>query len=193
MWWAERSVYESAPNGRKVVYAVEMVCLLSAAAECRVEWGSSRPWRGITWPNFPFTQVNPGLGHRSCWWHLGNLIQDCSCSLIHEMGGLGFGMLHNRSRQPRPIQLYKSIQLMYLAVLTTLNMSKLLPNWGMTFGEFYTGSGWFMQSTASLSHLRTMLPESSSRPLPCQAAQSRNLVLISLEIPVHFCSFTSLI
>ena len=39
--------------------------------------------------------------------------------------------------------------------------------------------------TASLSYLRTMLPESSSRPLPCQTAQSRNLVLISLEIPVR--------
>ena len=30
-----------------------------------------------------------------------------------------------------------------------------------------------------------MLPESSSRPLPCQTAQSRNLVLISLKIPVQ--------
>ena len=39
--------------------------------------------------------------------------------------------------------------------------------------------------TASLSHLRTMLPESSSRPLPAKAAQSGNLVLISLEIPVQ--------
>ena len=41
------------------------------------------------------------------------------------------------------------------------------------------------ESTASSSHLRTMLPESSSRPLPAEAAQSRNLVLISLEIPVY--------
>ena len=40
--------------------------------------------------------------------------------------------------------------------------------------------------TASLSHLRTMLPESSSRPaaLACHTAQPRNLVLISLETPV---------
>ena len=38
--------------------------------------------------------------------------------------------------------------------------------------------------TGSLSNMYTILPESISRPLPAQMAQSRNLVLISLEIPV---------
>ena len=38
--------------------------------------------------------------------------------------------------------------------------------------------------TASSSHLRTMLPESNSWPLPAKTAQLRNLVLIWLKIPV---------
>ena len=43
----------------------------------------------------------------------------------------------------------------------------------------------FDYNTASLSHLRTMLPESSSRLLPAKATQSRKLDLISLKIPVQ--------
>ena len=41
------------------------------------------------------------------------------------------------------------------------------------------------KDTVSSSHFGTMLPESSSRPLPAQMTQSRNLVLIWLEIPVE--------
>ena len=44
--------------------------------------------------------------------------------------------------------------------------------------EYGRGTKQCAHSTASLSHLRTMLPKSSSRPLPAKAAQSRNLVLI---------------
>ena len=42
------------------------------------------------------------------------------------------------------------------------------------------------QSTAALSEARTMLPESSSRPLPAKMAHSRNLAHASLETAVQW-------
>ena len=52
----------------------------------------------------------------------------------------------------------------------------------LTSIRWWVDNGEPTMSTASFSHLEAMLPESEST---CQTAQSRNLVLISLEIHVH--------